>query len=705
MSVTDQTEGRSTKLEIAHVLFMDIVGYSKLPLDHQEAVLRTLQAVVSATPDFLQAQANQGIIRLPTGDGMALAFFGDAEAAARCALEITKALKSHPEIPLRMGLHSGPVYRVADINANQNVAGGGINIAQRVMDCGDAGHILASQNVADVLGHLSSWKDYLHDSGEAEVKHGVRVHLYNVYTDEVGNAELPQKLQTAQRRMAAIRSEARRKKLYWVSAVVVLFLAMAAVGIWYWRTGSGTSQIESIAVIPFASVDGNADADYLSDGLTESLIASLARVPQLKVKSRNSVFRYKGKEVDLQKVGKELIVDALLTGRVVQRGDTVQVNSDLTNVQDNTEIWGEHYERKTSEIIPLEQQIAGDIAGKLRSKLSGIEKQQVAKQGTQNPEAYQLYVKGRHYWNKRTAADIKAAISYFNQAIDKDPGYALAYTGLADAYSVLSVYGSDPDDVIPKANAAAEKALELDPTLARPHAVLGANKFGYSWDFAGGEAELRRALEIDPSDATAHQWFSENLAYVGGRPQEAIDEANRARQLDPLSPIIGVVQGIAYFSARQFGKAIEICNKLIADNPTFSPAHLWLANSYWGEHRYPQAIQEWKTASQLSGNRNDAEFAIALDVGFRSGGWPSALRKGIEASLGQRKARTGYVYPYDIAKLYADLGDMDHAFEWLNTAYQEHGTGLIGLRTDFMFDSLRSDPRYAELVRKIGFPQ
>ena len=604
-----------------------------------------------------------------------------------------------------MGLHSGPIYRVADINANENVAGGGINIAQRVMDCGDAGHILASQNVADVLGHLSSWKDYLHDSGEAEVKHGVRVHLYNVYTDEVGNAELPEKLQTAQRRMAAIRSEARRKKLYWVSAVVVLFLAMAAVGIWYWRTGSGTSQIESIAVIPFASVDGNADADYLSDGLTESLIASLARVPQLKVKSRNSVFRYKGKEVDLQKVGKELIVDALLTGRVVQRGDTFQVSSDLTSVQDNTEIWGEHYERKTSEIIPLEQQIAGDIAGKLRSKLSGIEKQQVAKQGTQNPEAYQLYVKGRHYWNKRTATDIKAAISYFNQAIDKDPGYALAYTGLADAYSVLSVYGSDPDDVIPKANAAAEKALELDPTLARPHAVLGVDKVGYRWDFAGGEAELRRALEIDPSDATAHQWFSENLAYVGGRPQEAIDEANRARQLDPLSPIIGVVQGIAYFSARQFDKAIEICNKLIADNPTFSPAHLWLANSYWGEHRYPQAIQEWKTASQLSGNRNDAEFAIALDVGFHSGGWPSALRKGIEASLGQRKARTGYVYPYDIAKLYADLGDMDHAFEWLNTAYQERGTGLIGLRTDFMFDSLRSDPRYAELVRKIGFPQ
>jgi class 3 adenylate cyclase len=204
--------GQATKLEMAHVLFMDIVGYSKLPMDRQEVVLRALQAVVSATSEFLQAQANQEMIRLPTGDGMALVFFGDAEAATRCALEVSRTLKPHPEISLRMGLHSGPVYRVADINANENVAGGGINIAQRVMDCGDAGHILASQSVADMLGHLSSWKDSLHDLGETDVKHGVRVHLYNLYTEETGNAELPERLQTAQRRMAAIRSKARRRK-------------------------------------------------------------------------------------------------------------------------------------------------------------------------------------------------------------------------------------------------------------------------------------------------------------------------------------------------------------------------------------------------------------------------------------------------------------------------------------------------------------
>jgi serine/threonine protein kinase len=496
----------------------------------------------------------------------------------------------------------------------------------------------------------------------------------------------------------------------WVAvAAVAVLIALVAAGIWYWRAKTGTAQIESIAVIPFASVSGNsggnADADFLSDGLTESLIASLAHVPQLKVKSRNSVFRYKGKEVDVQKVGKELTVDALLTGRVVQRGDTIQVSADLTNVQDNTEIWGEHYERKASDILSLQEQIASDIAGKLRSKLSGAEKQQVTKQGTQSPEAYQLYVKGRYYWNKRTIADLKTAISYFNQAIDKDPGYALAYSGIADAYSVMPSYGGDSNDAIPKSNAAAEKALELDPTLARPHAVLGANKMQFHWDFSGGEAEFRKALELDPSDATAHQWLAENLGYIGGRAQESIEEANRAYQLDPLSPIIGVVQGEVRASDHQFDKAIELQKKVLADDPTFLAAHTNLATAYWGKHEYQQAIQEEKNAAQIAGDKNFVEFAAALDAGFRSGGLPSALRKAIEVSLAQRKAKTEYVSPYLIADLYSGLGDKEHAFEWLNTAYQERDNALVGLRTDMTFDSLRSDPRYAELVRKIGFPQ
>jgi eukaryotic-like serine/threonine-protein kinase len=486
-----------------------------------------------------------------------------------------------------------------------------------------------------------------------------------------------------------------------VPILAVLLITMVA-GVWYWRGKGSTSQIESIAVIPFASAGGNGDTDLLSDGLTESLIDSLAHVPQLKVKSRNSVFRYKGKDVDVQKAGKELTVDALLTGRVVQRGDSVQVSAELTNVQDNTAIWGEQYERKTSDILALQQQIAGDIADKLRSKLTGAEKQQVTKQGTQNPEAYQLYVKGRYYWNKRTNADIKTAISYFNQAIDKDPNYALAYAGLGDAYGVLSNFGGVATDVIPKANAAAEKALELDPTLASPHALIGANKVQYSWEVAGGEAEFKKALELDPSDATAHQWYGEALAYMGGRAQEAIDEVNRARQLDPLSPIIRHALAEAYFYDRQFDKAIEVEKKLLADNPNFPAAYGGLGYSYWGERKYPQVIDAYKMSGQVGEDKNLTEVAAAMDEGFRSGKWPGALHRAIEVSLAQRKANTEYVSPYGIAQFYADLGDKDHAFEWLNTAYQEHDVFLFSLRTDFTMDSLRSDPRYAEMVKKIG---
>jgi eukaryotic-like serine/threonine-protein kinase len=494
---------------------------------------------------------------------------------------------------------------------------------------------------------------------------------------------------------------------YGIAAAAIFLIAIAAAGVWYWRgrPNASASQIGSIAVMPFSSSGGNADVDFLSDGLTESLIDSLTHVPQLRVMSRNSVFRYKGKEIDAQKVGKELTVDSVLTGRVVQHGAILQVSADLTNVQDNSEIWGEHYESNSSDILALQQKIAGDIAEKLRSKLSGAEKQQVTKQSTQNPEAYQLYVKGRYSWNKRTPADIKASISYFNQAIDKDPSYALAYSGLADAYEVLGDEGGEPNDTMPKSNAAAEKALELDPTLAHPRAVLASNKMEYNWDFAGGEADFRKALALDPSDATAHQWFAQDLSVIGDHDQEAIDEVSRARQLDPLSPVMGMAQGSVYFTARQIDKSIETFQKLIADNPTFAAAHNQLALVYQVSHRYPKAIQEYKTGAQLENNKDISEATAALDAGYRSGGWPNAERKMLEVLLAQRKTKNSYISPTGIADVYADLEDKDRAFEWLNTAYQERDTVLFGIRTDYFFDSLRTDPRYKDLVRKIGFPQ
>src|SRR5215813_15266767 len=411
----------------------------------------------------------------------------------------------------------------------------------------------------------------------------------------------------------------KRGKLWGVLAACIAVIALAAVGTWYLRSGK-TAQIDSIAVLPFINGSGDATTEYLSDGIAESLTDSLTHVPQLKVKSRRSAFQFKGKDVNLQKVGNDLGVAALVSGRVVPRGDNIEVSAEITDVRDNTEIWGQHYSGKNTEIIALQQQISGDIAEQLRSQLSVSQKQQVTKQGTQNLEAYELYLKGRYSWNKRTHSDIATAISYFNQAIAKDPSYALAYSALADAYSVLPGHGGTPSEGYPRSNAAARKALELDATLAHPHAVLGNNEMEYEWDFAGGEAEFKKAFDLDPNDALAHQWYAFDIGLIGGREQEALAEAKRAHQFDPLSSTISFQGGLIHLHARQYDEAIDVCRKVAHENPTFASAHFCLAYGYWGKRMYPQVIEEWKVFGQLSGDRNQSEFASAMEQGYRSAG-------------------------------------------------------------------------------------
>jgi adenylate cyclase len=335
-------------------------------------------------------------------------------------------------------------------------------------------------------------------------------------------------------------------------------------------------------------------------------------------------------------------------------------------------------------------------------QLGTLGRQQFAKQDTQNPEARELYLKGRSAWNKRTLPDLETAVSYFNQAIAKDPGYALAYAGLADAYAVMPDYGVSSVEYVPKANAAARKSLELDPTLGRPHAVLGYTKFAHEWDFSGAEIEFREALALDPNDATAHQWYSESLFMLGGREREALAEINRASQLDPASLIIKRDFGADHIFMRQYDEAIVVCKKLAEENPKFSMAHYCLSDAYWRKGTYSQSIEEFKLASQLSGDRNDSEYATALEEGFRSAGWKGALRKGIEVLLEQR--RGGDSSAYTIAASFAELGNTDQAFHWLNTAFQEHEQDLLGLKTDSSFDHMHSDPRFAALARKVGLP-
>jgi tetratricopeptide (TPR) repeat protein len=396
-------------------------------------------------------------------------------------------------------------------------------------------------------------------------------------------------------------------------------------------------------------------------------------------------------------------VTALVSGRVTTRGDNVEVSAELTDVRDNNELWGQHYSGKSSEMIALQQEIAGDLAARLRSGMSSAEKQLVTKQGTQNPEAYDLYTKGRYAFNKRTPADLQAAISYFNQAIAKDPGYALAYSGLADTYSVLPSYGGVSGEDYPRSNAAARKALELDPTLAHPHSVLGASYMEYEWDFDAGIAEFKKALKLDPNDPMALVWYAQDIAQVGGKQEEAMAAASRAYQLDPLSPSVAFNVGYAQFLAGFPEDAITTCGKIAQDNPSYARSHWCLLYAYWAKRDYAKVVSEWKLYAQYLGSPTETQFANALTEGFQAGGWKSAMQKGIEARLKERKS--GYASPFEIALFYTELGNKDQAFIWLDTAYRERQFQMESLKTYFALGPLRSDPRFAGLVKKVGLPQ
>ncbi len=504
MSATDHIGRHTTKLEIAHVLFMDIVGYSKLPLDHQEAVLRTLQDVVSAAPEFLEAQASKEIIRLPTGDGMALVFFEDAEAAARCALEVSRALKPYPEILLRMGLHSGPVYRVADINANQNVAGGGINIAQRVMDCADAGHILASQSVADMLGHLSSWKESLHDLGEADVKHGVRVHLYNLYTEEVGNAELPQKLGTAQRRLAAMRSKARRKKLA-LGMVAAGAIAALAGWLYFARKAQALTDKDTIVLSDFTNTTGDAIFD---DTLKTALNVSLRQSPFLNVLSDSEVaktLQQMTRPADTKitpGVARELCQragsKAYLAGSIGSLGSQYVLGLKAVNCQSGDMLAQEQMTAASKEkVLDTLGEAATKLRGELGESLATVQKLDVPLEQatTSSLEALKAYSLGNKADNEKGPA---AALPYHQRAIQLDPNFAMGYGGVGNDYGSLVEPGR-ASEYITKAFQLREHASEREKL-----GIAASYYSNVTGELDKAAETYQEFIESYPRDAGAH---------------------------------------------------------------------------------------------------------------------------------------------------------------------------------------------------------
>jgi serine/threonine-protein kinase len=457
--------------------------------------------------------------------------------------------------------------------------------------------------------------------------------------------------------------------------------------------------IDSIAVLPLVNESHDPTVDWLADGLTESIIYKLSQLPNLKVLARSTVFHYKGKDVDAAQVARELNVRAVLMGRVWQHGDDLTVSAELIDARDNRLLWGERYERKMTDVNSVQQEIARIVSEKLRQKLTGEEQKQLAKGNTQNTEAYQLYLKGRYYWNKRTGEAFKKSIEYFNQAIERDPNYALAYAGLADTYNLIPNYSAgSPQEFFPKAKAAAMKALEIDDTLTEAHTSLGDILFVYDWNFAGSSRELQRAIELNPNYATAHHWYGENLGNLG-RFDEGLAELKRAQELDPLSLIINADIGEVYIWARQYDKAVEQLRKTIEMDQNFYYAHWHLGLAYESKGSFQEAIAEYQKALQLE---DDPWVRALLGHAYAASGKRDEALKVLNQLKETSKQR--YVPAYGIAVVYAGLGEKDEAFRWLEKSYQDHANDLVILKVDPLLDSLHSDPRFADLVRRVGLP-
>jgi TolB-like protein/Tfp pilus assembly protein PilF len=463
--------------------------------------------------------------------------------------------------------------------------------------------------------------------------------------------------------------------------------------------GAGQAHIDSIAVLPFANLSNDPKTEYLSDGITESLINSLSQLPNLAVMSRNTVFRYKGQSTDPQQVGRDLHVRAILTGRLIQTGDELLISVNLEDVKNSRQIWGEQYNRKISNLVSVQQEIAADIYGRLRPRLAGEEMKLLSRRPTENVEAYQLYLQGLFYWNKWTQADFKKAADYFTQAAQKDPRYALSYAGLADTYSLLGDAGYlPPSEAWPKAKAAAMQALQIDDTLAEAHTSLGLVKEHFEWDWAGAEQEFKRAIELNPNSATAHHWYGDYLANMG-RSEEGLRETKRARELDPLSLIINTTLGWQLYLARLDDQAAEQLRTVLDIDAKFSPARRTLEEVYAHMGKHKEAVAEREKVISLSGS---PELAASIEEDFSKSGYKGVLQSWLDGLT--EISKHGYVSSYSIAEGYMRMGEKDKAFDWLERAYEEHDSGLVSIGVEPMFDPVRRDPRFRDILRRMKLP-
>src|SRR5438874_6597090 len=615
-----------TRLEIGHVLFIDIVGYSKLLLKPQSELLGELNEIVSGTNEFRQAESASRLIRLPTGDGMALVFRTNGEAPVECAMEIARALKSHPAIQLRMGIHSGPVNEVVDVNQRANIAGAGINMAQRVMDCGDAGHILVSRHVAEDLAEYERWRPFLHDIGTFEVKHGVRVSVTNLYSDEVGNPKLPSKLQAVKKHHARVRWAAVAIGLLVLGAILAGFMIVSR------RSTTSLTAIpeESIAVLPFVNMSEDKANEYFSDGISEELLNLLAKIPQLQVTARTSSFAFKGKEIGVPEIARTLHVANVLEGSVRKAGNSVRITAQLIKAGTDTHLWSQTYDRKLDDIFAVQDEIAADVVKQLKVTLLGA----APKARTTDPEAYALYLQAKQLGRQFTAEAFQQSDALYRKVLAIDPRYAPAWAGLAENFTNEAGQGLlSNKEGFAQSRDAATKALTIDPKYAPAHARLGWIAMFGDNDLAGAAKHFNRALTLDPPDLGVLRNSATLLQSLGRQDEaRALDEAVVRR--DPVNVTALFNLGYDQRMAGRLDAAIASFRTVLSLAPGRGGAHAQLGNALLLKGDAQGALAEieqetsevWKMiglpmAYHALGRKADSDAALAaLIAKYEKGG-------------------------------------------------------------------------------------
>jgi TolB-like protein/class 3 adenylate cyclase/Flp pilus assembly protein TadD len=539
-------KGRHRRLEIAHVLFVDIVGYSKLLLNEQSEILDELNEVVRSTEHVRLAQDAGALLRLPTGDGVALIFRSSPEAPAQCALEIARALKSHPKLQLRMGIHSGPVNEVTSADDRANVAGAGINIAQRVMDCGDAGHILLSKRVAHDLETHERWRPNLHDLGEVTVKHGASIHIVNLYTDDLGDARVPAKIQRERDAKTILFRRARRKRRN--ALIFGSLIALVAIGLGFFllrdrllrRPIVTQMDAKGIAVLPFENFSDDKENAFFADGIQDDILTSLAKIKDLRVISRTSVMGYRGTAVhSLREIGQALGIANILEGSVRREGNRVVVTVQLIDALKDRHLWANRYDRTLADSLGLQGELAAEIAEALRVTLSPDEKARVETKPTENSEAYVFYLRANQIARNPDTLleDFKKAEQFYAQAITLDPKFALAHARLASTQAQIYHFYEPLDTWKSKARAEAELALRLQPNLAEAHLALGQCDYWLDQDYERALAEFGAAAALAPSDGEVGALVAA-IERRQGRWQESLETFEKNQKLDPQNPNI-----------------------------------------------------------------------------------------------------------------------------------------------------------------------